>query len=180
MHINFAPSQKFKLDLETIKKFRLTRQNMVVIAGSILCFMILFGGCQKARLVLLESTKARLDAQTEEMKKKADDKGINVSVSTGRMPAIKSFEKRVSWSKVLYDVSSKVPDNIWIISMLGTAKDLTVKLDGEGPDHPSVAALVNSLSKMPVFSDVTLISSDVIAEKGVNKMKFMIECKLKL
>jgi hypothetical protein len=149
MHINFAPDKKFEFNWKNLKRFKLTRVNMIIVAAVVLSIMFFFGIVQKARLAFIQSERVRIDELNNRMQQEAQAKGLSVSQTAGKTPAIRSYDDRIVWSSLLYSVSDAVSSGIWLGNFEGSAADRSLKLTGEATDHPTVASFVAQLSKVP-------------------------------
>jgi Tfp pilus assembly protein PilN len=81
-------------------------------------------------------------------------------------------EGRALSARILYDLSSVIKDNVWLISFKKT--DNKFELDGNSLENESISTLVESLSHIPYIKNVELKSVSDATEQGVTIKKFII------
>ncbi len=187
-HVNFLAERKFKVNIKdlkgslnvtNLKRIRLNRLLMVIIAGSALVFMIAFGFIQKMRLDSFLNKTKEVETKVDELKKQLQA-GASITIGAkNKEMAISSFERRTSWARVLNNFINYIPKKVWIKSISGgTKNNKMVSINGWAPDQSLVASLTGLLEKMESFSDVKLMSS-VVQDKAKSDVNFILQCKLK-
>jgi Tfp pilus assembly protein PilN len=81
-------------------------------------------------------------------------------------------EGRALSSRILYDLTSIIKDNVWLKSFKKT--DDKFELDGRSLENESISALAESLSKIPYIKNIELKNVQDAVEEGITVKQFII------
>lgn len=156
-------------------RFRWNRLSLVSIATLVLMFMASYGAVQKVRL---DSLQKKLNATTVSLSQlRATSPSLESPKKISFYEGIpwEELQNRITWSKILYQISSYVPSQIRLTSIV--ADPAGIDLEGEARDQRAVAYWIQTLAQDPVCLQVQLLSSQEVPEGTRRGFRFKIRCE---
>jgi Tfp pilus assembly protein PilN len=183
MHINFIEQRRWKTDFldprKIFQQFQWNRLGLVSMAALVLMFMVSYGMVQKIRLDSLQTKLNTTTASLSQLRATSPSLEIPKEVSFYEGIPWEELQNRIQWSKILYQISSDVPSQIRLISIVA---DLAgIDLEGEARDQRAVAYWIQTLAQDPICSQVQLLSSQEVQEEAPEErqrgFRFKVRCE---
>ena len=147
-----------------------TYRRMMKIGGGLLGILLLVYGCEAGRAALagrkaerLSLEIGRLKAERERILKvtEAETPGYE---AVARAALINLFEKSLTWSSVLRDLTDETPRSLWLTSLKSSERPDAlsrrgIQVKGQSEDAATVTLFLKSLSDSPYFEHIVLTSS---------------------
>lgn len=134
------------------------------MAALVLIFMVSYGVIQKVRL---DSLQKKLNATTASLfQLRATSPSLEIPKEVSFYEGIpwKELQNRIQWSKILYQISSYVPSQIRLTSLV--ADPAGIDIEGEARDQRAIAYWIQTLAQDQVCPQVQLLSSQEVPEEG--------------
>lgn len=162
-HINFLEPPRFSLRQFNLKNFELNYFWMMVIAGILLVFMVIYGLVQQRRVSSLNNDLTIAAAEAKKGAKQTAKPG-----APQKPTLMDAFQQRIQWSPILNAIANHTPDTVSLNFIKGLASSRSVQIEGVGADVLAAARYEDDLSSIPLFSRVVLQSS-LAKESGAAK-----------
>lgn len=160
MHVNFISHRKLNFDLSALKELKLNNMMILLIVGTSLLLMGVFGLVQKFRLDSIMSERTMITQVVDNMKTELASKGVSSSL-LGKSTLLSKYNQREDWSATLYQIAESVTDGIWVQSIKCDGAKRMVEITGESPSQNTVAEFMDALNAMEGFGKVRLQQSSI-------------------
>lgn len=179
-----VPRVRIPLSAPGINHLTLTQFALKLITVGGLALTISFwwvGTTLHQKIDELENQTNMIGAQTQQVVSQAKAKGIDLSdQAIKKIPQHISFVKQVrkrvgfSWTQLLIDLESAVPDNLMMSTVSLDEKTNTVVLNGFTPSLKNLNQLIHQLEKHKSFQDVILTQHAKKKVKGNTESPFFV------
>jgi Tfp pilus assembly protein PilN len=170
--------------------------NLVALGGVVAAVAVTAGLCAWFLTASAKVTEAqnevdnlRADLSATPIPKPRDTRGDGLQTEkAARLIAVASaLGERVSWDRVLREISLVLPDDVWLTSLQASAPTATAapapaptasvggfSMTGRTYSHDAVARLLSRLSLVPDLKDVKLEKSTLTRVEGRDVVEFTI------
>ena len=172
-HINFL--EKKTIDL---RKIELNYVLILIVSGSILFFITLFGFIQQYRAKALKMNLETIRAQVSQL----SNVSISASGATDNSADFsESLLNRIEWGRILNGLGNHTPRSIRLTSLSGGFKpEKMIKLSGESTHLQDIRQYQKTLETLDFFRKVMIVSSNTKTKEGDStRLEFLIHCWLK-
>lgn len=171
-----------RINLIEKEPFRFSYKKLVVAVIGVLVFCLVLFGFQLLRLKMSHNKVERLSAEITRLKKERERllKTAHPQIKGGSSFELKKvFDRAIDWSKLLTDISRRLPGSVWLNSLKtktpeGAATKTELELRGKARRVSDLPLFVGRLKKSPHISKAALKSS----KKDSVGFTFKIDCDI--
>jgi type IV pilus assembly protein PilN len=144
----------------------------VVVCGTLHTAIAASISSERARVTAAQAELAKLEETLKEVERFRKEK----EEIERKLRVIKRLEEsRNGPVRIMDEVSSRIPDRMWLKNM--TLRNGVLELDGFGIDNEVIAAFMTSLEESRFLTEVELQSSQLTESKGLKLNEFKISCR---
>jgi type IV pilus assembly protein PilM len=152
-----GPSRISLLPVEA-RASRASRRQVAIGAGAVAATALMLGTLWLSRSAEVDDVRARADASEDESRRLQaelsgfDDTGdLQVRIDERTALVQSALSTDVAWTRLLNDVASVIPDDVWLTSFQGsrTGEQQTVSVSGMGVDFRSAARWLQRIGDLP-------------------------------
>lgn len=180
--INLLPTKKVKrrLTLRVGIKPNITLFGIVILVVLLSGFLVWHW--LDNSLSMLTEEKATLDVRLKEVKEKVkevENYERDKKIYSEKIAIIQDLKKHQKGPvRLLDELSSMLPDRIWLVSLRETGKDITIT--GSGMTNDDIVKYVSNLKSSKFVKNVQLIESRQSIDSGISIYNFSITFSLNL
>ncbi len=180
--INLLPTRKAKRTIT----LRVGIKPNITLFFTVISVVLLLGGLTwywlNSSLSSLTEEKGSLETRLKVVKEKVkevENYERDKKIYSEKIAIIQNLKKNQKGPvRLLDEISSMLPERVWLVSLRETGKDVTII--GSGMTNDDIVKHVNNLKSSKLFKNVQLIESRQIVDSGIPIYNFSLTFSLNL